>query len=72
MQPWVELYHNYLFYITSIYGGPGFQQGALLGPLLSPTAGGFIAKRSVQDWLYGAAPQPFTGQNFFDSLVKRY
>ncbi len=59
-QAWAELYQKYLFYVTAVYGKDGFQgttvgAGALKGPLLSPNAGGFIAKRSVYDWLYGGA-----------------
>ncbi len=44
---------GYLLYITKEYGGAAFQQFGLGGPLLSANAGGFIAKRSVHDWLYG-------------------
>lgn len=52
---WAALLKSYLYYITSVYGGPAFQQFGLGGPLLSPNAGGYIAKRSVHDWLYGEA-----------------
>ena len=52
---WVELYSGYLLYATKVYGGSAFQDSFLSGPLLSANAGGFIAKRSVQEWLYGVA-----------------
>lgn len=51
---WVQLYSGYLLYVAKEYGGTAFQDLALGGPLLSENAGGFIAKRSVHDWLYGA------------------
>ena len=51
---WVRLYSGYLLYVAKEYGGTVFQDVVLGGPLLSRNAGGFIAKRSVHDWLYGA------------------
>jgi hypothetical protein len=50
---WVGLLKGYLYYVTSVYGGPAMQSFVLGGPLLSANAGGYIAKRSVHDWLYG-------------------
>lgn len=58
--PWVQLYSGYLLYVAKVYGGPAFQMHALGGPLLSDNAGGYIAKRSVHDWLYGADFCPLT------------
>jgi hypothetical protein len=52
---WVGLLKGYLYYVTSVYGGPAMQNFVLGGPLLSANAGGFVAKRSVHDWLYGEA-----------------
>lgn len=50
-----SLLQGYLYYITGIYGGPAMQNFVLGGPLLSANAGGYVAKRSVHDWLYGEA-----------------
>lgn len=52
-EPVCALLKGYLYYITGVYGGPAFQEFALGGPLLSPNAGGFIAKKNIHDWLYG-------------------
>jgi hypothetical protein len=52
---WAGLLKGYLYYVTKSYGGPAMQDFVLGGPLLSANAGGYIAKRSVHDWLYGAA-----------------
>lgn len=51
---WVQLYTDYLLYVAKMYGGTAFQDMVLGGPLLSDSAGGFIVKRSIHDWLYGA------------------
>lgn len=52
---WAGLLKGYLYYVTKSYGGPAMQNFVLGGPLLSANAGGYIAKRNVHDWLYGAA-----------------
>ena len=52
---WAGLLKGYLYYVTKVYGGPAMQNFVLGGPLLSANAGGYIAKRSVHDWLYGAS-----------------
>ena len=52
---YVELYTGYLYYIAKEFGGPAFQEYALGGPLLSPNAGGFIANKTIYEWLYGEA-----------------
>ncbi len=52
---WIGLYTGYLYYIAKEYGGPAFQEYGLYGPLLSPAAGGFIANKTVYQWLYGVA-----------------
>lgn len=54
MQAWITLYSKYLLYMTAVYGAPAFQQFGLGGALLSSAAGGFIARKSVHEWLYGA------------------
>ena len=58
-QAWVELYSGYLFYVAKEFGGPAFQTYFLGGPLLSPSAGGFIANKTIYEWLYGAAEVAF-------------
>jgi len=51
--PWVELYSGYLYYVAKTFGGAAFQSYVLGGPLLSPDAGGFIANKTIYQWLYG-------------------
>ena len=52
---WVELYSGYLYYVAKTFGGAAFQSYVLGGPLLSPDAGGFIANKTIYEWLYGTA-----------------
>jgi len=53
---WVELYSGYLYYVAKTFGGAAFQSYVLGGPLLSPDAGGFIANKTIYQWLYGEPP----------------
>ena len=50
---WVELYSGYLYYVAKTFGGAAFQSYVLGGPLLSADAGGFIANKTIYQWLYG-------------------
>ena len=44
---------GYLYWVAEYYIVPSALYGSPTGQLLDPTAGGFLVKRLIQDWMYG-------------------